>query len=473
MSIDRSQLAGMALFEHLTDEQAEWIAEHADEVAVPAGEMLLREGEPARCFYVLRSGTLSLFRTVRGDEVELNRTDHVGAYCGAVRFYFGDQIEQSYDSAVRAVTDCVFYALPADEFNAAFGRWFPMAVHLLQGMFAGKRNTETLVTQRERLLALGKLTAGLTHELNNPAAAAVRATDALRERVAGMRHKLSLLAAGDLHVQQLKHLTGVQEEFVARVAKAPALTALETSDREDAITDWLDDHDVARGWEMAPVLTAAGITVDDLDLLAASTEPEFLEPALRWLGYSVETETLMNEIQQAVARISALVGSAKQYSQLDRAPHRDVDLTEGLDSTLVMLAVKLGEHVTVVKEYDPTLPPVPAYAAELNQVWTNIIDNAVDAMDGAGTLTIRTRREGDRAVVEIGDTGPGIPAALQQQIFEPFFTTKPIGQGTGLGLDVSWRIVVKRHGGDLRVTSSPGDTRFRISLPLAAPTGQH
>ena len=470
MSIDRSQLAGMALFEHLTDEQAGWIAEHADEVTVPAGEMLLREGEPARCFYVLRSGTLSLLRTVRGDEVELNRTDHVGAYCGAVRFYFGDQIEQSYDSAVRAVTDCVFLALPADEFNAAFGRWFPMAVHLLQGMFAGKRNTETLVTQRERLLALGKLTAGLTHELNNPAAAAVRATDALRERVAGMRHKLSLLASGDLRVQQLKHLTGLQEEFVARVAKAPALTALEASDREDAITDWLDDHDVARGFDLAPVLTAAGIAVDDLDLLAASTEAEFLEPALKWLGYSVETETLMNEIQQAVGRISALVGSAKQYSQLDRAPHRVVELAEGLDSTLVMLASKLGDDVRVVKEYDPTLPPVPAYAAELNQVWTNIIDNAVDAMGGAGTLTIRTRREDDRAVVEIGDTGPGIPAELQQQIFEPFFTTKPIGHGTGLGLDVSWRIVVKRHGGDLRVTSHPGDTRFRISLPVSEPT---
>ncbi|HEY3504287.1 MAG TPA: ATP-binding protein [Actinocatenispora sp.] len=459
-------LRELFLFEHLTDEQLAWVGKHGDEVRVPAGETVVTEGEEARCFYVLRSGTISMHRAVTGGDMEINRSEQVGAYFGAVTFYLGDQIDQKYKASVHAVTDVVVLALPADEFGTAFARWFPMAVHLLQGMLTGSRNTDALVSQRERLLALGKLTAGLTHELNNPAAAAVRATGALRERVTGMRQKLAKLATGDPHVLQLKHLTDVQEQFVARVAKAPTLTALEASDREDAVADWFDDHGIHGGWDIAPVLVSGGITVDDLDLLAASTREEFLEPALRWLGYTVETETLMNEIQQAVERISALVGSAKQYSQLDRAPHQFVDLHEGLDSTLVMLGAKLSA-VRVVKEYDRGLPQVPAFPAELNQVWTNIIDNAVDAMDGEGTLTVRTVRDGDQAVVEIGDTGPGIPRENQDRIFEPFFTTKPIGHGTGLGLDVSWRIVVKRHGGDLRVTSSPGDTRFTVSLPLS------
>ncbi|GAA4204189.1 ATP-binding protein [Actinocatenispora rupis] len=465
MSVSTDGLRELFLFEHLDDEQLAWVGKHADEVRVPAGTTIVTEGEEARCFYVLRSGTITMHRAVTGGDMEINRSDQVGAYFGAVTFYLGDQIDQKYKASVRAVTDTVVLALPADEFGTAFSRWYPMAVHLLQGMLTGSRNTDALVSQRERLLALGKLTAGLTHELNNPAAAAVRATGALRERVAGMRHKLAMLAAGDPKVLQLKHLTDVQEEYVARVAKAPTLTALETSDREDAVADWLDDHGVANGWDIAPVLVGGGITVDDLDLFAANTRDEFLEPALRWLGYTVETETLMNEIQQAVERISALVGSAKQYSQLDRAPHQFVDLHEGLDSTLVMLTAKLG-GVHVVKQYDRTLPPVPAYPAELNQVWTNIIDNAVDAMGGDGTLTVRTARDDNQAVVEIADTGSGIPAENQDRIFEPFFTTKPIGHGTGLGLDVSWRIIVKRHGGDLRVTSVPGDTRFTVSLPL-------
>jgi signal transduction histidine kinase len=215
------------------------------------------------------------------------------------------------------------------------------------------------------------------------------------------------------------------------------------------------------------VLVSGGITVEDLDLVAADTET--LEPALRWLAYTVETETLMNEIQQAVERISGLVGSAKQYSQLDRAEQRWIDLHEGLDSTLVMMAGKLGSDIRVIKEYDRGLPQVLAYPGELNQVWTNLIDNAIDAMAGAGTLTVRTAREGDFALVEIGDTGPGVPKDLRERVFEPFFTTKPIGQGTGLGLDVSWRIVVNRHAGDLRVVSHPGDTRFQARLPIEAP----
>ena len=468
-TIEPSALRDLFLFEDLTDEQLAWVAETGDVVAHRAGEVVTAEGEPAECFYVLLSGSLRMTRRVRGDDVEISRTDQRGVYSGATQFYLGDQVEQRYGATVHAVTGCEFLALPVAEFAAKFRQWFPMAVHLLQGMFVGIRNSEELVAQRERLLALGKLTAGLTHELNNPAAAAVRATETLRERVAGMRHKLALLADGQFDGLQLHRLTKIQEKFIARIATVAPLTPIEVADREDELGEWLEDRDVAGGWDLAPVFVAAGITATDLDELSNVVEPDFFEPALRWLAYTVETENLLLEIKDSTGRISALVGAAKQYSQLDRTPHQNVDLHDGLDATVVMMAGKIPAGVRVVRDYDRTLPAVPAYAAELNQVWTNLIDNAVDAVAGDGTVTIRTGRDGDHALVEIVDTGPGVPEELRRRVFEPFFTTKGVGQGTGLGLDVSWRVVVNRHGGDLRVVSTPGDTHFQVRLPLRAP----
>jgi signal transduction histidine kinase len=464
------ELRGLFLFEDLSDDQLAWVADNGDVVDCPAGAEVSVEGEPAECFFVLLEGTLSMVRLVGGSEVETVRTDHRGVYSGAVQFYFGDRLEQRYPATVRAVTDCRFLALPAGPFAAVFRQWYPMAVHLLEGMFVGQRNSAELVGQRERLLALGKLTACLTHELNNPAAAAARATAALRERLAGMRHKLALLSEGKLDGEVLRSLTGMQEEFVGRIAGTRELSTLERSDLEDGLGDWLDERGVTQPWDLAGVFVAAGLGPDDLDRVADAVAPSCLEPALRWLAYTVETETLLAEIADSTGRISSLVDAAKQYSQMDRMPHQPTDLRAGLDATLVMLGAKIGPEITVVKDYDPELPPVPAYAGELNQVWTNLIVNALDAMAGEGTLTLRTARDGDCALVEIGDSGPGIPEELRSRVFEPFFTTKPVGQGTGLGLDVSWRIVVKRHGGDLRVTSRPGDTRFKVALPLAEPS---
>ncbi len=464
--LEPERLRELFLFADLDDAQLQWVAGAGDVVAFPAGSEVSVEGEPAECFSVLLSGTLSMVRRVGRDEVETVRTDAPGVYSGAVQFYLGDQIDQRYPATVRAVTDCTFLELPAAEFAAVFRRWFPMAVHLLQGLFLGSRASEELVGQRERLLALGKLTAGLTHELNNPAAAATRATSALRERVAGMRHKLALLAEGRVDGEQLRRLTDLQERFVARIGTTGELTALERSDREDELGDWLEDHGVDRPWELAAVFVPAGLDVECLDLVADAVGAD-LEPALRWLAYTVETELLLGEIIESTARISHLVGAAKQYSQLDRTPHQPTDLHAGLDATLVVLSAKTGPGIRVVKEYDRGLPPVPAYAAELNQVWTNLIDNALDAMGGSGTLTLRTGVEGDSAVVEVADTGPGIPEEVRRRVFEPFFTTKPVGQGTGLGLDVAWRIVTNRHGGVLKVRSRPGETRFIVRLPLS------
>jgi signal transduction histidine kinase len=397
--------------------------------------------------------------------VETNRSDQRGAYFGATQFFVHQENEHIYNATVRALSDVTFLALPSKEFSFEFRRWFPMATHLLEGMYLGWRNSDTVIGSRRRLLALGELSAGLTHELNNPAAAAVRATSALRERVAGMRHKLAFLAKKDIDPELLHQLIDVQERLVKQVAQAEKLSAMQQADREDEITGWFEDRGIDQGWDLADIYVRAGLTTVDLDNVLEQVGDTFIDGAVRWLAYALETEMLMGEIEDSTTRISALVGKAKQYSQMDRAPHQWVDVHDGLDSTLVMLAGKIGPGVRVVKEYDRSLPKIPAYPAELNQVWTNVIDNALGAMKGEGTLTLRTWGQNDQVRVEIGDTGPGIPADIKQRIFEPFFTTKPVGEGTGLGLDISWKIVVERHQGDLRVESEPGNTRFEICLP--------
>ena len=459
------ELRTLFLFEKLSDEQLAWLCSRGRVELIEPG-FLFREGEPATCFYVLLEGTVVLLRRVGEDDVEVNRTSDRGVYGGSFTAYI-DRMPHVYVNSMRVPEPSRFFVLDASDFAQLMREWFPMAVHLLEGLFFGQRNTQQVVSQRERLLALGSLSAGLMHELNNPAAAAVRATASLRERVAGMRRKLGLIGAGKYSKATLATLVQLQDRAVELVAKAPALTPMEAADREDSVTDWLDDHEITNGWDLAPVFVQAGLDTAWLDQVAADVDEPVLDSALRWLGYTVETELLMNEIEDSTARVSTLVGAAKQYSQLDRAPYQVVNVHELLDSTLLMLGGKIPPGITVTKDYDSTLPPVPGYAGELNQVWTNLIDNAVAAMNGTGTLTVRTGRDRDQAFVEFGDTGPGIPDEIRDRIFEPFFTTKAVGQGTGLGLDISWRIVVNKHHGDLRVmNSSPGDTRIRVTLPL-------
>jgi len=462
---DPAELRTLFLFEKLTDEQLDWICSNGHVEMIEPG-FAFHEGEPAAWFYVLLEGEVGNYRRVGDDDIEVNRTSQRGVYAGAWTAYLGDQAPESYLNSLRVFMPSRFYVLAAGKFAQAMREWFPMPVHLLEGLFFGSRSAQQAVGQRERLLALGSLSAGLTHELNNPAAAAVRATSSLRERVAGMRHKLAVIASGPYDQTTLETLIRLQEAAVEHVAKAPTLTALEASDREDQLGDWFDDHGISGGWDIAATFVQAGIDIAWLDQLTSLVDGETLEGSLRWLNYTLETELLMNEIEDATTRISTLVGAAKQYSQMDRAPSRVLDVHELLDSTLIMLSAKFGDGITVVKDYDRSLPDVPVYAAELNQVWTNLIDNAVAAMDGHGTLTIRTSRVGDEVHVEIGDTGPGVPDEIKSRVFEPFFTTKPFGEGTGLGLDISWRIVVNKHHGDLSVESAPGDTRFRVRIPI-------
>ncbi|MFJ6604968.1 ATP-binding protein [Streptomyces lydicus] len=470
MPCSQEELGSLFLFEKLSPDQLGLLCREGRVEEFAPGPVY-GEGDAATCFYVLLEGTLVLSRRIGDYDVEITRSSSRGVYAGAFQAYLGDRLRQVYNSSLRVLEPTRFFVLPAETFATIMRDWFPMAVHLLEGLFFGTKSVQEAVGQRERLLALGSLSAGLTHELNNPAAAAVRATSALRERVAGMRHKLGIIAARPYRRDTLETLIDVQERTAECVAKSTTLSPLEAADREDTISDWLDDHGIGDGWQLAPTFVQAGLDIDWLDQVAAAVDSDTLDGAVRWLNYTVETELLMNEIEESTTRVSALVTAAKQYSQLDRAPHQVTDVHELLDSTLLMVSAKIGPHITVVKDYDRSLPDIPAYPSELNQVWTNLIDNAVAAMnstDAGGTLTVRTARDGDHLLVEFCDTGPGVPAEIRERIFDPFFTTKPVGEGTGLGLDISWRIIVNKHNGDLSFRSVPGDTRFQVRLPLTS-----
>jgi len=475
------ELRTLFLFEALSDEQLAVLCANGHIQQFQPGPIIL-EGDPATCFYVLLEGELMMSKLSGGQDIETNRTSQRGVYCGAWRAFTGGN-QKSYDASVHVTKPSRFFVMDAPVFAKFMKDQFPMAVHLLDGIAVGTDRTRRIIDNREKLLALGRLSAGLTHQLNNPAAAIARAADELRGRIARMRGKLVMLADGTVSPETLDALVRLQEAVAEQVAKSASqhMTALETSDREDAIGEWLEDHDVGGGWDIAPTLVEGGIDTDWLERIAATAEEldssASLEEAIRWISYTIESELLMNQISEASKRISALVADAKQYSRMDRASFDVANVHELLRSTLVMFADRLTKDgkqpgaINVVKEFDPSLPEIPCFPGDLNQVWTNIIDNALAAMRlEGGTLTIRTSREGENlARIEICDTGPGIPDEVREHIFEPFFTTKPVGEGTGLGLDLAWNIVVKKHRGDLRVESAPGDTRFIVLLPLEKP----
>ncbi|MCA4723243.1 ATP-binding protein [Mycolicibacterium fortuitum] len=476
----RDELRTLFLFEHLSDNQLDTLCQAGSIETFPAGP-IVTEGDPATCFYVMLDGELVMSKRSGGVDIQTNRTSMRGVYFGAWSAYIPGE-EHIYEASVRLTKPSRVFVLDANAFAGFMQSQFPMAVHLLEGHKVGGRRQSQIIGQREKLLALGNITAGLTHQLNNPAAATARAVADLREGVGKMRHKLAMLADGKFTPQALRMLVTIQDEVAEQVAKNKGLelTALETSDREDEMGDWLEDHDITYAWDYAPTFVEAGLDIDWLERISASVDDALkdgeasatLQAALGWLKYTIDTELRMNEIAEASRRISALLAGAKQYSQMDRGDYQSADVHELLRSTLMMFGDKIGKDkpVSLCKDLDKSLPELHCYPGDLNQVWTNIIDNAIQAMDGHGTLTLRTSRETDEMIrVEICDDGPGIPAEDISRIFTPFFTTKPFGEGTGLGLDLAWRIVVEKHHGDLRVQSKPGDTRFIVLLPLQAP----
>jgi signal transduction histidine kinase len=379
-------------------------------------------------------------------------------------------VPKLYPGTARAVTDCRLFELPAADFGHAVREWFPMAAHLLHGFATQGRAATDTVARHERLVALGTVTAGLTHELNNPVAAVMSASARLRDMLAEMREKVGVMARSQLPADQLEAIADLAGRALERRRQAPPLSPLEASDREEELAAWLEDHGVTAAWDIAPTLVASGVDLAWLESFAKVMPPPNLAVGLSYPVRALESDSLLDEITDGVERISGLLAAAKQYTQMDRAPLQSFDVHEGLDATLTMLGHKLGDDIDIVRDYDRGLPRISAYPGELNQVWTNLIDNAIDAMGGSGKLTVRTRSDrDDRLMVEIGDTGPGVPDELRTRVFEPFFTTKEIGKGTGLGLDIAWQIVVGRHGGEIRLESAPGDTRFQVLLPIGQP----
>jgi signal transduction histidine kinase len=479
------ELRTLFLFEALTDEQLQMLCDNGHIQAFEPGPIIV-EGEPATCLYVLLDGELVMSKRSGGLDIETNRTSQRGVYAGAWSAYIPGE-EQVYQASVRVTRPSRFFVLDADAFARFMQSEFPMAVHLIEGHKVGSTRQSQIIGQREKLLALGTITAGLTHQLNNPAAAISRDVANLRENVGKMRYKLSMLADGKFTPEALRVLVRIQDDVAEQVAKSKAqeLTALETSDREDQIGDWLEDHGISGAWDYAPTFVEAGLDIDWLERVSASVDEveatALLQSAIGWLKYTIDTELSVNRIAEASKRISALLAGTKQYSQMDRAPYQSADVHELLYSTVMMFGETIGKDkpVKLVKDFDKSIPELLCYPGDLNQVWTNIIDNAIQAMDGHGTLTIRTAREtessefwtrSDQMIrVEISDDGRGIPEDIIGRIFTPFFTTKPFGEGTGLGLDLVWRIVVEKHHGDIRVESEPGNTRFIVFLPLVAP----
>ncbi len=307
---------------------------------------------------------------------------------------------------------------------------------------------------------------GAAHELNNPAAAVRRGAGQLESSLEELARAQLEMGRLTLSGEQQQALDALAQQAQEKATSPPSLDALARSDREAELEGWLNARGLPDAWELAPALIALEYDTDSLEGQLAAFPPEHLPTVIRWLGATYSAYNLLAEIRQGATRISEIVKALKSYSYLDQAPVQEVDIHEGVDDTLLILRHKLKGGITVRREYAPDLPRIQGYGSELNQVWTNILDNAVDALDGQGTITIRTRQEGDRVVVQIEDDGPGIPPEAQSRIFEAFFTTKPPGKGTGLGLDISYKIVVLKHRGDIRFKSEPGRTSFEVWLPL-------
>ncbi len=466
------ELRTLFLFEQLTDEQLEWLAARGEVRTYDGGVPVYEESDPADYFFVLLSGGIRMSRSVQGEDVTIIETKHRGSYSGAMRAFIDSAGEDNtqYLNSLATTEPSRFFALRAADFAEMMRTWFPMAVHLLDGLYLGIRNSESTVRQREHLARLGTLSAGLAHELNNPAAAAMRATSQLRAQVTHTRHKLKAMADGKIEPAVLSRLVEVQETTLKKLADlGPARSPVEISDAEDEITDRLEDLDLPDAMDLASTLAGVGLDagwVDDVcAAMGSETGENSLALAIRYLANTFETDAMMSEIEEATSRISQLVGAVKQYAYMDSASTQEIDVHVGLDSTVVILGHKLA-GIELRREYDRTLPKIPAYAAELNQVWTNLIDNAADAMGGRGVLTLRTYREGEDVVVAVADEGPGIPEDIRPRIFEAFFTTKPAGAGSGLGLENAKRTIVKRHHGRIEVETSSSGTTFAVHLPM-------
>jgi signal transduction histidine kinase len=452
-------LRAIALFDGLGDDQLRELAAAGTEVRFGPGDELFVERRPADHWWVLLQGTVSLIRRVGHEEAVLARMEWPGQWAGGFRAWDPSGV---YLATGRATSAGRMLRVPATALRTCADAWFPFGVHFINGLVGTVRNIESVARQREALVALGTLAAGFAHEINNPASAATRAAGALQDANDALLSSVGRLLASAASAEQLAALDALRREIdPAGAGVAP----LAVADREDALSGWLAAHGVDRDWAIAPPLAAAGVDEGWCERAAALLGHRSLEAGLQWVADSLTASALLAEVRESTARVSDLISVIRTYSQMDRSPLQWTDVTEGLESTLVMLASRLRDGVVVVRQYAGGVPRIEAFAAELNQVWTHLIGNAVDAMHGKGTLRLSARADGGGVAVEVGDTGPGMSEEVRAHAFEPFFTTKGLGEGTGLGLDISRRIVVERHGGDIAIEPRQGETVLVVHLP--------
>jgi signal transduction histidine kinase len=458
------ELRPLPIFDGLTVDQLAELVDGGAEVRIEPGVELFREGERADFWWVLVEGAIDLIRHVGREDTVVARMDVPGRWAGGFRAWDEHGV---YLATGRGATPGRVLRVPAHLLGERCNAWFPFGGHLIRGLYHTARSIESTARQRESLVTLGTLAAGLAHELNNPAAAAIRTVDALQAACAALVGSMGRLAHDELPAGQFAALEALRRELDPSAVDPDPL---DRADREQALASWLSRHGVERPWSIAPPLAAAGADPAWCERAGTVLQGPSLEPGLEWLASTLSVATLLSEVKASTRRISELVAAVRSYSQLDRASMQQIDVSEGLESTLVMLGHKLRDGVVVVRDYGAGVPRVEAHAGELNQVWTNLIDNAADAMDGRGTLRLGTRVEGDSVVVEIGDTGPGMPPQVAARAFEAFYTTKDVGKGTGLGLDIARRIVEERHGGTITIDSRPGATVLRVRIPVRPPS---
>jgi signal transduction histidine kinase len=464
MPADTAVLRAVPVLAGLTPAQLDQLAEAGSIVPIEPGAVLFGEGEPAEFWWLLVDGVIELLRHVGREDTVVARMDRPGRWAGGFRAWDADG---TYLATGRGAHPGSVFRLPAGALRTLIAEWSPFSAHLISGLYHTARSIESTARQRSSLITLGTLAAGLAHELNNPASAASRAADALEQSNQGLLESLGALAGQGITAGQFAALDALRRELNPhRGFDDP----LERSDREQELSTWLSRRGVAQAWRLASVLTAAGADRRWADRVVTVLSGDELEPALHWVANTVSVDTLLAEVRESTGRVSELVSAVRSYSQLDRASRQRVRITDGLNSTLIMLAHKLrGIHVE--RRYAADLPEIDAYPGELNQVWTNLIDNAADALAGDGVLEVAARRDPDAdaaVLVEITDSGPGLPAEVLARAFEPFFTTKDVGHGTGLGLDIARRIVVERHDGTIEIDSRPGHTAVRVRLPVEA-----
>jgi signal transduction histidine kinase len=440
--------------ERLSHRQVEALVPYGRELRLTAGDSLFDERSVVDSFYVVLEGEVSIFRLDGAEETHIV-THRAGEFTGGLAVLTG----RTSVHRARALTVSHVLEIDSKTFRRVAVELPDVADVFISRLAQRMRFTQRAYRQQEKLAALGKLSAGLAHELNNPAAAARRAAEGLRD--AGLKAQLLALEHDErFSPGGRKALTALQRETAGVTVH---LDPLAMSDAEDTLGGWLEDRGVEDAWDLAPALAAAGVNKERLEQLAGELGARSLAGGLGWLVATLEIVGLANEVRVSAGRISELVGAMKEYTYMDRGTPLEVDVVSGLENTLTILGHKL-KRVSVGREYAEELPKVPGHGGELNQVWTNLIDNAADAVDGRGRITIKAFEDGDRVAVEVSDDGPGIPREARARVFEPFFTTKEIGSGAGLGLDIVRRVVAG-HGGDISVDSKPGETRFTVRLP--------